>query len=82
MKTKDDDHWLELKKSINKLNANVASSNSLKNAFLRGIISGVGTAVGATLIAAVGIAIIAQLMQVTGIERILPANVVEALQKD
>lgn len=57
-----------------KLNKNLQLSNNYKQIFLRGIVSGLGTAVGATLMAAVLITTFLKLVQVTGIEKWIPEN--------
>ena len=48
----------QLNESIQTLNKSIAKSNSLKHAVLIGLLKGVSTALGATIVAAVVIAIL------------------------
>lgn len=50
----------ELKDTIEELNDNIEVSNSLKGTFVRGIVRGVATALGAIVVTAVILAILAQ----------------------
>lgn len=49
----------QLNESIKILNENIEKRNSFGQVFLRGIVSGVGTAIGATIIAGVLLSILA-----------------------
>lgn len=56
------DPKLELNKNIVELSAIIKQTNSLKFIFLRGIANGVGTFIGATIVAAIAITFLVQIL--------------------
>lgn len=69
----------ELEKQLNKLNETMRRGGSFKATFMRGVVSGVGTAVGATVVAAIVITIVLKILQVVGVDRLLPENIMGPL---
>lgn len=65
---------------IRKLRETMIKKDRLGRVFVRGLINGIGTAVGATIIAAIAIAIFVQILTTTGIDRYLPQGVVKSWQ--
>lgn len=67
-----------LDKNLQALNQTLQRTNSFKYSFLRGLVIGTGTAIGATVIAAIVIAILARSLQrfegVPGLDRVLNAS--------
>ncbi|NTU67163.1 MAG: hypothetical protein HGB08_04555 [Candidatus Moranbacteria bacterium] len=55
------DEYQELIKSISDLEKQIGSSNSLRKNFLRGIFIGIGSAIGASVIAAIAITTLAKI---------------------
>lgn len=53
----------KLDKDIIKLDKNIQNSNSIWRNFLRGLVSGTGTAIGATIVAAILITILVQFVK-------------------
>lgn len=58
----------ELNKNIVELSATINSVNSYKFVFFRGIVNGVGTFIGATIVAAIAITFLVQILGVFNID--------------
>lgn len=67
-------------KELKKLREILTRRGRLGRVFIHGLVQGIGTALGATIIAALAIAIFLQFLQATGIDRYLPQGVVKSWQ--
>jgi tetrahydromethanopterin S-methyltransferase subunit G len=57
----------ELSQSLDELTEKIEETNSMKRTFLRGLVMGVGTFIGATILAALVITIILKILGFVGI---------------
>ena len=66
-------------KELQSLRESIARGNRLGGVFLRGLVGGIGTAIGATVIAAIVITVLLQVLQITGLGKILPSALTDQL---
>jgi tetrahydromethanopterin S-methyltransferase subunit G len=57
----------ELNENIEELTEKIEETNSMKRVFMRGVVMGIGTFIGATILAALAIAIILKILGFVGI---------------
>lgn len=74
---KDDE--LDLATETARLSRRIKRSNSLFRAFMKGIFSGVGTAMGATLVAAGVLYLVWGFMQKTGLDKYMNPGAIDQL---
>jgi hypothetical protein len=79
---KTEDPTFELRKALGRLSANLERANSLKHVFWRGVISGIGTVIGATIVAAIGLTLAFKILQAVGIDQLLPESFVQVFEKN
>lgn len=66
-------------KELRKLREVTVKRDRFWRVLSRGMVTGIGTALGATIMAAMIIAILVQILRFTGVEKLLPENLVEQL---
>jgi hypothetical protein len=60
----------ETEKALHALTREIRKANKLHNVFVRGIVMGVGTAIGATVVGAIVIAILTSFFHFVGIDQL------------
>lgn len=65
------EHTNALTKQLERLNKNLERQNSNKHSFTRGVITGLGTAIGATIIAGIAITFIVRIMNSIGLTELI-----------
>ena len=79
MKAQKTDPTAKLGKQLTRLNETLMRSNRLFHRFLMGIAFGLGTALGASIIATIVILVLVNFLQITGLEMLLGPEMYEKI---